>query len=138
LLFVNKKKEEMSVVIKIQNLAVKQVRSFKNLGSQGDEGGRCDGEIRARITMAKANFGKMKGILTNLSLSKSIRFRIVKTYIWSVMLYGCESWTIGKEGRKRLEAVEMWIIRRMIRGPWTARKTNEEVLQMAGVGRELQ
>jgi hypothetical protein len=89
------------------------------------------------IVMAKAKFGKMKGILTNLSLSKSIRLRIVKTYIWSVMLYGCESWTIGKKGMKRLEAAEMWIIRRMMRVPWTLRKTNEEVLQMAGVGREL-
>jgi hypothetical protein len=136
-MIVNKKKEEMSVEINIQNQAVKQVRSFKYLGSLVDEGGRCDGEIRARIAMAKANFGKMRGILTNLSLSKSIRFRIVKTYIWSVMLYGCESWTIGKEGMKRLEAAEMWFIRRMMRVPWTARKTNEEVLQMAGVGREL-
>jgi hypothetical protein len=53
------------------------------------------------------------------------------------MLYGCESWTIGKEGMKSLEAAEMWFIKRMMRVPWTARKTNEEVLQMAGVGREL-
>jgi hypothetical protein len=76
----------MSVNINIQNQAVKQVKSFNYLGSLVDEGGRCDGEITARIAMTKANFGTMRGILTNLSLSKSTRFRIVKTYIWSVML----------------------------------------------------
>ena len=63
--------------------------------------------------------------------------RILKAYVWSVLLFGCESWTISKEMRKRLEAAEMWFLRRMLRIPWTARRTNVEVLQMARTKREL-
>ena len=91
-----------------------------------DEEGRCDAEIKFRIGMAKANFGQMRGIL-----------RILKSYIWSVMLYGCETWTVSRRMEKRLEAAEMWFIRRMMRVPWVERRTNQEVLQMAGTTREL-
>ena len=87
--------------------------------------------------MAKTNFGKMRGILTNMSLNTELRVRILKSYVWSTLLYGCESWTIKADMRRRLEATEMWFLRRMLRVPWTARRTNEEVLQMAGVSRQL-
>ena len=53
------------------------------------------------------------------------------------MIYGCESWIIRKEMRKSPEATEMWFLRRMLRIPWTARRTNKEVLQMSGTKREL-
>ena len=72
-----------------------------------------------------------------MNLSTGIRLRILKTYIWSVMLYGCETWTVSREMKKRLEAAEMWFIRRIMRIPWVARRTNQEVLQMAGTTREL-
>ena len=86
--------------------------------------GRCDAAMRLRIGIGKANFGKIKGILTNISLSLEIRLRILKSYIWSVMLYGCETWNISKEMKKRLEAAEMWFIRRMMRVPWVEKGTN--------------
>ena len=57
--------------------------------------------------------------------------------MWSKMLYGCETWTISKVMRDRLEAAEMWLLRRMLRIPWTARMTNEEVRERAGVKREV-
>ena len=65
------------------------------------------------------------------------RVRLMKCYVWSGLLYGCETWTISKGMRKRLEAAEMWFYRRMMRIPWTARITNEEVLERVGVGRSL-
>lgn len=58
--------------------------------------------------MAKANFEQMRGILTNLKLSSGIRLRILKCYIWSVLLYGCETWTISKKMKKRLEETEAY------------------------------
>ena len=61
----------------------------------------------------------------------------MKTYVWSTLTYGCETWTISKEANKRLEAAEMWMLRRMLRIPWTARKTNEQVLQQAETERQL-
>ena len=79
----------------------------------------------------------MRGILTNMSLNSEIRLRILKIYIWSGMIYGCESWTFSKEIRPRLEATEMWFLRRMLRILWTARRANKEVLLMSGTKREL-
>ena len=116
---------------------MKQVRSFKYLGSLVCEDAKCDNDIRARIGMAKTAFGQIRKILVSLSINMRTRIRVLKTYVWSVLMFGCEAWTISKEMRRRLEAAELWFIRRMLRVPWTARRTNEEVLQMAGVKKEL-
>ena len=61
----------------------------------------------------------------------------MKTFIWSTLTYRCESWTLTKDSKKRIEAAEMWFYRRMMRIPWTARKTNQEVLNLANTTREL-
>ena len=87
--------------------------------------------------MGKARFGQMRGILTNMSLSSEICLRLLKNYVWSGKLYGCESWAISKEIRRRLEAAEVWFLRGTMRIPWTARRTNQEVIQVDGTKREL-
>ena len=65
------------------------------------------------------------------------KIRILKTYIWSILLYGCECWTINKVMERKLEAAEMWFIRRMLRVSWTDKKTNEAVLKEANLERSL-
>ena len=70
-------------------------------------------------------------------MSLKTRMKALKTYIWSVLTYGCETWTLTKEARDKLEAFEMWTLRRMLRIPWTARRTNEQVLQQAQTNRVL-
>ena len=134
---VTKRRERLPVSINIEGVAIRQVEKFKYLGSLVSEDGKCDEEIRARIAMGKANFGKMRNVLTNLGLNIQLRVRLVKSYIWAGMLYGCESWTISAQMRRRLEAAEMWLLRRMLRIPWTARRTNQQVLQMARTSRSL-
>ena len=66
-----------------------------------------------------------------------IRLRLLKCYVWSVLLYGSETWTLDRKLKKRLDAAEMWFLRRMLRVPWTARMSNERVLERAGVERQL-
>ena len=134
---VTKRNESLVMNINIEGVALKQVTKFRYLGSLVTEDARCETEIKARIGMAKANFGKMRDLLTNLSLNPRLRERMVRCYIWSGLLYGCESWTISAVMRRRLEATEMWLLRRMMRVPWTARRTNQHVLQMAGTSRRL-
>ena len=56
--------------------------------------------------------------------------RMVKAFVWSVALYGSETWTLRKEDIRRLETFEIWIWRRMMKVPWTEHKTNEEILKM--------
>jgi len=116
---------------------VERVESFRYLGSIVTEDVRCDTEIKTRIGIAKKAFGNMKSMMTNRKLSMRTRKSLMKTHVWSTLLYGVESWTLSAELVKRLEAMEMWLWRRMMKIPWTARRTNEEVLQMVGEKREL-
>ena len=134
---VTKRSERLPVTISIEGTALNQVETFRYLGSLVSEDGRCDAEVRARIGMAKANFGNMRNVLTNMSLDIHLRMRILRCYVWSGLLYGCESWNLSKVMQKRLEATEMWFIRRMLRVPWTARVTNTNVMQRAGTSRKL-
>ena len=115
---------------------LKQVTPCKYLGSVIDENGGCDKEIRAIIGMAKANFGEMRNLLASLNLDKLLRTRLLKCYVWSGLLYGCESLTISNDMQKRLEATEMWLLRTMLRVPWKARRTNLLVLRTAGTTRK--
>jgi len=61
----------------------------------------------------------------------------VKAFVWSVALYGSETWTLQKEDIRRLEAFEIWICRRMMKVPWTEHKTNEVILQMVETERKI-
>ena len=99
--------------------------------------GRCVEEVRKRIGMAKSSFANMRKILTNMNLSMKLRLRMLKCFVWSILLYGCEAWKVDRELKRRVEAVEMWFLKRMLRIPWTARMTNERVFELAGVRREL-
>lgn len=65
------------------------------------------------------------------------RINVLKSYVWPIMLYGCETWTISKIMKAKLEAAEIWFYRRMLKIGWTEKKTNIEVMQKAGVKRNL-
>ena len=63
--------------------------------------------------------------------------RVLKCYVWATLLYGCETWTVKKKMEEKIEAAEMWFLRRMLRVPWTARISNEEVMRRVDVERNL-
>ena len=65
------------------------------------------------------------------------KFRVLKTYVWSTLTYGCECWTITSDIEKKIEAAEMWFIRRMLRISWAEKKTNVNVLREGNVQRSL-
>ena len=134
-LTVTKSKEK--VKIKVGETEVKQVESFVYLGSTITDQGNSEKEIVKRIGLAKKAFGNMDNMLKNLSMSIKVRIRILKCFVWSKLLYGCEAWTIRKDFRRKLDAVEMWFVRRMLRIQWTDKVTNEEVLKRAGLERGL-
>ena len=119
------------------NQQLKQVRNFKYLGSTISEDGRSEPDINSRIAMAKTAFNKVKPLLTNRSIAISLRRRFLKTYVWSTMLYGCEAWNISNAMHRKIEAAEMWFLRRMLRISWTEHATNQSVLERAGTRREM-
>ena len=65
------------------------------------------------------------------------RKQVMRTYVKSVLCYGSETWTINKNVKRQLEATEMWFLRRMLKVPWTAKISNEVILQQANVERSL-
>ncbi|XP_071959530.1 uncharacterized protein [Antedon mediterranea] len=79
----------------------------------------------------------MENILKNCAMSMETRLRVLNCYIYPVLMYGSEAWSITTDLRKRLESCEMWFLRRMMRIPWTDRVSNEDVLIRAGVCRKL-
>jgi len=89
--------------------------------------GRCTNEIKFRIAMAKAAFNKKRALFTSM-LDLKLRKKIVKCYIWSIALYGAETWTIRAADQKHLESFDIWCWRRTEKISWTDHVRNEEVL----------
>jgi hypothetical protein len=135
-LLVSKQKTGGKVDITIYDQKVEQVTKFKYLGALISEDGRCESEVKVRIGMGKDAFSKRKELLTK-NFSRNIKIQIVKAVVWSVALYGCETWTLRKTEIQRLEAFEMWIWRRMEKIGWTEKKTNAEVLKDIGQKRNF-
>jgi hypothetical protein len=130
------KKDNSKLKIIIDGQCVEQVKKFKYLGSLITEDGRCETEVKARIAMGKDAFSKRKELLTR-KMNKTTKKKMIKTLVWSIVLYGAETWTLRKEEVNRLNAFEMWLWRRMEKISWTEKKSNEEVLQMVGEKRKL-
>ena len=132
----NGKKTEVMVIsrkanttcnINVKGTKLRQRETFGYLGTLITQDCRNGVEISSRIAQAKKNFQKLKPILTNNNITLKTRQKALQCYIQPILMYGCEAWTINKQTQRRLEAVEMWCLRRMLRIPWTAKKTNEMV-----------
>jgi len=89
--------------------------------------GRCTCEIKCRTAMAKAAFYKKRALFTG-TLDLKLRKKLVKCYIWSIALYGAETWMFWAVDQKHLESFEMWCWRSMEKISWTDHVRNEEVL----------
>ena len=109
--------------ILIQNELLEQVDTFPYLGSLITEDGECTTEFRTR--------------LNSHSIPISTKIRLMKALVWPVATYGCESWTLRKNEETRLDAFVMKGLRKILWVSWTAKKTNEWVLNKAEVKREL-
>ena len=117
--------------------SIKQTEHFRYLGSLISKNGRSTNEIKRRIVLAKQAFIDLRYILRNKKMSFRIRFRLLKCYVWSVFLYGCESWIMTNETIKKVNALELWFLRRMQRISWNAHVTYETVLKQTCQVRQL-
>ena len=134
---ISKGNENPRANISVGGEVLGQVERYKYLGSIVTQDGRCVEEIKTRVAIAKNAFNKIQTLMTNRSISLSLRKRFMKAYVWSTLMYGCEAWTITKEMERKIEATELWLCRRMLKISWTERVSNERVLQRAGAGREM-
>ena len=96
------------ISITIDGKVIEQVSSFTYLGALVTEDGRCEKELVRRIAIAKRNFATKYNMLTNHDLSLKMKLRFTQCYIWSTLLYGCETWSLTPTEEKKLRSFEMW------------------------------
>ena len=134
---ISKKDDIPLCSLKNDNCSIEQVKSFNYLGAMITSDCRSKMEIKRRIALSKDAFNKMKDILLDRKMSVPIKIRLLKTYVWSVLLYGCESWTLHADTKSNLEAAEMWFYRRMLRVSYVDRVKNEDILGRLGQDRQI-
>jgi hypothetical protein len=115
------------VTITIDQKQLENVESFKYLGTILTNDGRCTCEIKCWIARATAAFNKKSTLFTG-TLDLELRRKLVKCYVWSIVLYGAETWMLWAVDQKQLESFEMWCWRRMEKISWTDHVRNKEVL----------
>ena len=93
------------------------------LGSKITAGGDCSHEIQRRLLLGRKAMTNLESILKSRDITLPTKVRLVKAMVFLVVMYGCESWTVKKAERRRIDAFELWCWRRVFRVPWTARRS---------------
>ena len=110
-------------------MALKTVTDFIFLGSKITADGDCSHEIKRRLLLGRKAMTNLDSILKNRDLTLPTNIHLVKTTVFPVVMYGCESWTIKKAECQKTDAFELWCWRRISRVPWTARRSNQPILK---------
>ena len=97
---------------------------FNFLGSKITADGDCSHEIKRHLLLGRKVMTKLDSILKSRDITLPTKVRLVKAMVFPVIMYGCESWTVKKAERQRIDAFELWCWRRLLRVPWTARRSN--------------
>ena len=100
------------ICLKLDGHIIEQVSNYIYLGQNITDDARCEAEIKRRIEIARNTFLAMKGLFTNRKVKFALRLRLVNCYVWSVLLYGAETWTINKAMENRITSFEMWILQK--------------------------
>jgi len=108
------------------------------LGSKTTADSDCSYEIKRRLLLGKKVITNLDSILKSRDITLSTKFCLVKAMVFPVVMYGCESWTIKKAEHQRTDAFELWCWRRLLRGPWTARRSNQSILKDISPGCSLE
>ena len=108
---------------------VETVTDFIFLGSKITADGDCSHEIERHLFLGRKAMTKLNSILKSRDITLPTKVCLVKVMVFPVVMYGCESWTIKKAERWRIDASELWCWRRLLRVPWNARRSNQSILK---------
>ena len=113
----------------IDGETVETVADFILGGSKTTADGDYSHEIKRRLLLGRKAMTNLDSILKSRDITLSTKVHLVKAMVFPVVMYGCESWTIKKAERRRIDAFELWCWRRLLRVPWTARRSNQSILK---------
>ena len=114
------------------------VSDFIFLGSKITADGDCSHEIKRHLLLGRNVMTNLDGILKSRNITLPTKVRLVKAIVFPAVTYGCESWTLKKAECQRIDAFELWCWRRLLRVPWTARKSNQSILKETSSGCSLE
>ena len=134
---ISRSKQTSKINNSIEGKDIEQVEKMVYFGHIVTDTGKSDTEIKRRIAIAISAFASLYKMLTSREVSLDTRMRLPKCYIWSTLIYRCETWTLSKTLEKRIEAFEIWTFRRTLKISWENHKTNDEVSTMAKCRRSL-
>ena len=110
------------------------VAAFIFLGSKITADGDCSNEIKRRLLPIRKVMTNLDSLLKRRDITLSAKVHLVKATVFPGVMYGCESWTIKKAECRRIDAFELWCWRRLLRVPWTARRSNQSILKETSPG----
>ena len=113
----------------IDGEAMEMVTDFHFLGSKITANGGCSHEIKRCLLLGGKATTNLDSILESRDITLSTKIHLVKATDFPVVMHGCDSWTIKKAERQRIDAFELWCWRRLLRVPWTARRPNKSILK---------
>ena len=105
------------------------VADFIFLGSKITANSECSHEIKRCLLLGRKAMTSLDSLLKSRDITLSTRVRLVKAMVFPVIMYGCESWTMKKAKHRRIDAFELWCWRRLLRVPWTARRSSQSILK---------
>ena len=116
----------------IDGESVATVADIIFLSSKITADGDCSHEIKRPLLLGRKVMTNLDSILKSRGITLPTKVHIVKAMVFPVVVYGCESWTIKKAEHQRIDASELWCWRRLLRVPWTARRSNQSILKETG------
>ena len=122
----------------IDGETMETVRDFIFLGSKITADCDCSHEIKRCLLLGRKALTKLDSIIKSRDIALPTKVRLVKAMVFPVVMYGCESWTVKKAERRRIDAFQLWCWRRLLRVPWTARRSNQSILKEISPGCSLE
>ena len=107
-------------------------------GSKITADGDCSYEVKRPLLLGRKAMTNLHSILKSRDITLSTKVHLVKAIVFPVVMYGCESWTIKRAEHRRINAFELWCWRRLLRVPWTARRSNQSILKEISPGCSLE
>ena len=113
------------------------IRDFILWGSKITADGDCNQDIKRHLLLGRKAMTNLDSILQSRDITLPTKVHLVKAMVFPVVVYGCKSWTIKKADCRRTDAFELWCWRRLLRVPWTARRSNQSILKEISPGCSL-
>ena len=144
---VKKESEKVGLKLNIQNMRImasspttswqidektmETVTDFIFLGSKITTDGDCSHEIKRHLLLGRKAMTNLDSILKSRDITLPTKVHLVKAMVFPVVMYGCESWTVKKAEHRRIDAFAPWCWRKLLRVPWTARRSNQSILKIS-------